>query len=65
MEYSNKKTGFASSNRDERAIDTQWPSFSAQRAGVGTLEVFEHAVSIGNEIGGHLDGYQTAQLKVE
>ena len=44
-----------SSNRNEHAIDAQRPSFSAQGTGVGTLEVFEHAISISNEIGRHLD----------
>ena len=46
---------FVDSNRGERAVDTQWPSFSAQGTGVGALEVLEHAVSIGDEIGRHLD----------
>ena len=43
------------SNGNERTIVTQWPSFSAQGTGVGALEVLEHAVSIGDEIGRHLD----------
>lgn len=47
--------GFVSPNRNERAVDTQWPNFSAQGTGVGALEILEYTISIGNEIGGHLD----------
>ena len=43
------------SNKNERTVVTQWPSFSAQGTGVGALKVFEHAVSVGDEIGRHLD----------
>jgi hypothetical protein len=46
---------FVGSNRWKRAVDTQWSGFSAQGTGVGALEVIEHAVSIGDEVGRHLD----------
>ena len=36
------------------AIDTQRQSFTVQGTGVGTLEVFEHTVGVGDQIGRHL-----------
>jgi len=51
-----KTVGFVDSNGNELAVYTQWPSFSAQGTSVGALEVLEHAVSIGDEIGRHLYG---------
>ena len=60
MEHLIRKAEFTTSNRGERTVDTQRASFSAEGAGVGALEVLEHAVSIGNEIGGHLNGRQMA-----
>jgi len=47
--------GFVGANMNKHAVDTQWSSFSTQGAGVRALEILEHAVSIGNEIGRHLD----------
>ena len=55
MECWVKMTEPVDSNGNERAVDTQWASFSAQGTGVGALKVLEHAVSIGDEIGRHLD----------
>ena len=49
------KAGFMG-NRKERTVDTQWSNFSAQRASIGALEVLKHAISIGDEIGRHLNG---------
>jgi hypothetical protein len=46
---------FVDSSRNGRTVDTQWPSFSAQGTSVGTLEVLKHSVSVGDEIGRHLD----------
>lgn len=45
---------FVGSNVSERTVDAQRPSFTAEWAGVGALEVLEHAVSVGDEIGRHL-----------
>jgi len=56
VKCSAKTVGFADSKGNELAVDTQWPSFSAQGTSVGALEVLEHAVSVGNEIGRHLYG---------
>jgi hypothetical protein len=49
-----RMTELAGSSGHERAVDTQWSSLSAQGTGVGALEVPEHTVSIGDEIGRHL-----------
>jgi len=54
VKCSTKTVGFVDSNGNELAVDTQWPSFSAQGTSVGALKVLEHAVSIGDEIGRHL-----------
>ena len=56
---------FMDSDRNERAVDTQWPSFSAQGAGVRALEIPEHAVSIGDEIGGHLDPMSDRRILIQ
>ena len=57
---------FLDSNKNEHTVVTQWPSFTAQGTGVGALEVLEHAVSVGDEIGRHLDPVsdRTAQTRV-
>ena len=60
-----KGEGFVGSDGGGRAVDTQWPSFSTQGTGVGTLEVFEHAIGIGNKIGRHLNRYQDVRLELE
>ena len=46
---------FVGSNRNEHAVDAQGSGFPAQGTGVGAFEVLEHAVSIGDEIGRHLN----------
>jgi len=63
VEFLVKGEGFVGLNRDGRTVDTQWPRFSAEGAGVRALEVPEHAVSIGNEIGRHLNRGQAVQLE--
>ena len=55
VKYLIKMTGSVGLDGNKRAVDTQRSSFSAQGTCVGALEILEHAVSIGNEIGGHLD----------
>jgi len=64
VKYLIKMVGFVGASRDKHAVDTQWSSFSTQGAGVRALEKLEHAVSIGNEIGGHLNLVSDNTIKV-
>lgn len=52
---SDQDRGLCRIKQNEHAVDAQWTSFSAQGTGVGALKVLEHAISIGDEIGRHLD----------
>ena len=60
-----KREEFVGLSRDGRAVDAQWPSFSAQGTGIRALEVLKHAVGIGNEVGRHLYRRQVVRLEPE
>lgn len=56
-----KREEFVGLSKNGRAVDTQWPNFSADGTGVGALEVLKHAVGIGNEVCRHLNRCQVVR----